>query len=119
MSQAKKGTARRKRGAGGKKSQITQTVNLVETTCKCGCGMSFLADVTHGQKYIEGHGGKALCMKRKAALQGMLAIALIGAGADWITAQERAALAVERNLEMAKLVMRRQGWDYENRCLIA
>lgn len=118
MAQAKKGTARRRGGAGRRKSQITQTVNLEETPCACGCGTSFLADVTHGQKYIKGHGGKALCMKRKAALQGMLAIALIGAGADWITAQERAALAVERNLETAKRVMRRQGWDYENRCLV-
>lgn len=80
--------------------------------CACGCGKVDWFDVRHGQKYVKGHGGKALMERRKERLEAMLRLAFIGAGATWEHAWKAAKTAIEMDFERAKLYMARQGWDY-------
>lgn len=107
---AKNGSKSRKKAVGqGKHNEAI----LQYVECGCGCGNSDLLDTRHGQKYIAGHGGKAILERRKERLIAWLTMAFLGAlRCDWYCARQWAEKAVQMDLERAKRYMASQGFDY-------
>lgn len=85
---------------------------LQSALCDCGCGLSDLLDVRHGQKFIKGHGGVALLERRKNALLFAIEVKLIALGFGILTAQRTAMLALKLNWQKARDEMRMMGYDY-------
>lgn len=80
--------------------------------CECGCGITDLLDVRHGQKYIKGHGGVALLKQRKFALAFAIEVKLIALGFGVLTAAKAALEAVEKDLKRARDEMGKYGYSY-------
>lgn len=104
------GSKSRKKAVGqGKRNEAI----LQYVACDCGCGNWDLLDTRHGQKYIKGHGGKAVMKRRKERLIAWLTMAFLGVcRCDWHCARRWAEQAVRMDLERAKRYMQSQGWDY-------
>lgn len=85
---------------------------LEPALCACGCGLSDLLDVRHGQKYIKGHGGIALLERRKNALLFAIEVRLIALGFGVLTAAKAALLALEKDWQRARDEMGKFGYDY-------
>lgn len=85
---------------------------LEPALCDCGCGLSDLLDVRHGQKFIRGHGGLALLERRKNALLFAIEVKLIALGFGILTAQRTAMLALKLNWKKARDEMGKFGYDY-------